>query len=210
MFKRQDIRFAVKHIVLSFMLLFGLVGCVPSGGTANSQSSGAEDRGTVYDPPKPIADFTLMSHTGKPLRFSELQGRPVLVFFGFTHCPDVCPLTLQEWTKIKTDLGAEADKVSFVFISVDGARDSPAVLAKYVASYDPSFVGLTGDEGMVLSIARDFGSYANIPTTKGDTYDVMHGTYSFLVNEQGELQKVYSYGMASDVITKDLKAMLNS
>lgn len=211
MLSSQDRSSTVKKLLLLTMLLFGLVGCIPGEGAAVSgQGSSGTDQGTNYDPPKPLADFSLMSHTGKPLRFSELQGRPVLVFFGFTHCPDMCPLTLREWTKVKADLGADADKVAFVFISVDGARDTPEVLAKYVRSYDPSFVGLTGDEGMVLTIARDFGSYAKLPSTSNptDAYQVEHGTYSFLVNKQGQLKTVYSHGMPADVISKDMRAML--
>lgn len=210
MFKCQDRWFTVKRLLLAIVLLFGLVGCIPGSETAVSdQGSGGEDHGTVYDPPKPINDFRLMSHTGKPLRFSELQGKPVLVFFGYTNCPDICPLTLKEWVKVKANLGADADKVAFVFISVDGVRDTPQALAKYVASYDPSFVGLTGDQGMVLSVARDFGSYANLSAPdRAGAYDVEHGSYSFLVNQQGQLQTVYSYGMPPDVISKDIEAMV--
>lgn len=207
----QDQCSTVKKLLLSMMLVFGLVGCIPGEGAAGrSQGSAGIARGTNYDPPKPLADFSLMSHTGKPLRFSQLQGRPVLVFFGYTQCPDICPLTLNEWTKVKANLGADADDVTFVFISVDGARDTPDVLAKYVHSYDASFVGLTGDEGMVLTIARDFGSYAKMPSTHdaADSYMVEHGSYSFLVNKQGQLQTVYSYGMPANVISKDILAML--
>ena len=175
---------------------------------AVGQGSTGADQGTIYEPPKALNDFSLMSHTGKPLRFSDLKGRPVLVFFGFTHCPDVCPLTLSEWSKVKTNMGANADKVSFVFVSVDGARDTPPVVADYLAKYDSSFVGLTGDQGMVMSIARDFGSYVEVPTTTEESYEVVHGSYSFLVNEQGQLRKVYAYGMSADVISKDMLAML--
>lgn len=198
------------NYLLLLILLAGLTGCTPRS-TANLYArtdSSDEPRGTSYDPPKELADFSLMSHTGKPIRLSALRGLPVLLFFGYTHCPDVCPLTLKEWTKVKQQLGADADKVAFVFVSVDGARDKPDVLANYIRSYDPSFIGLTGDEGMVRAIAKDFGGYFNLPGDGAEASMVEHGTYSFLVNPQGQLQMVYAYGMPADVISKDLRVIV--
>ncbi len=101
---------------------------------------------TPVDPPKALTDFTLPDDKGDALTFSSLQGKYTLMFFGYTHCPDYCPTTLAHWTLIKTALGSDADKLNFVFISVDGERDTPEVMQRYLSRFDDSFIGLTGDE----------------------------------------------------------------
>ena len=123
-------------------------------GTANSSSPTA---GARVDPPHRLQDFTLTSQTGAPLSLSDLRGRAVLMFFGYTHCPDVCPTTLADYTRIKQALGGDADKVAFMFISVDGKRDTPDVLAQYLHQFDDQFIGLTADEATLKRIGAEYG-----------------------------------------------------
>lgn len=204
--------YAVCLIMLFWVLLPIVSGCARPGAAAPSDISATPPEstiGTLLDPPKQLADFTLTSHTGKPLRLSDLQGRPVLLFFGYTHCPDVCPLTLSEWKKVKQALGDAANDVEFVFVSVDGARDTPDVLARFVGAYDPAFTGLTGDKATVQTIAKDFGVYFNDHNNEvGAKGMVEHSPSSFLINQEGQLRVVYSYGVPSEVISADLRHVL--
>jgi protein SCO1/2 len=201
---------------MSLLVVFAslLTGCaqfsaVPPVGEA---ASSGEYVGTRIDPPKPLADFTLTSHTGAPTRLSDLRGRPVLLFFGYTHCPDICPTTLGEWKRVKQSLGEAAKQVAFVFVSVDGQRDTPAVLTKFLAKFDPSFVGLTGDRATVEAAGKDFGLYfksqAHDHQGGSGDYLVDHVSPSYLIDRQGRLQMVYSYGIAPDTISADLKKAL--
>ncbi len=205
-------RVACLMLLLSALLVL-VSGCARPDAAAQSDTVVTPPNsatGTLLDPPKQLADFTLTSHTGKPLRLSDLQGRPVLLFFGYTHCPDVCPLTLSEWKKVKQALGDAASEVEFVFVSVDGARDTPDVLARYVAGYDPAFTGLTGDKATVQTIAKDFGVYFHDHDNGADEEArlVDHSPASFLINRDGKLRVVYSYGIPSEVISADIRHVL--
>src|SRR5262249_53300641 len=124
----------------------------------NKPSSGA-----VVNPPFPIHDFTLTNQTGAPLRLTDLRGRIVLLFFGYTHCPDVCPLTLANFTRVKKLLGAQSDGVTFVFVTVDSQRDTPEVIRAFLNQFDPDFIGLTGDEATLRNMAAEYGAYFSIP-----------------------------------------------
>lgn len=206
-------RRAACLVLLLSVLLTLLSGCARPGAAVQSTTvvtPPSSTTGTLLDPPKQLADFTLTSHTGKPLRLSDLQGRPVLLFFGYTRCPDVCPLTLSEWKKVKQGLGDAAGEVEFVFVSVDGARDTPDVLARYIGSYDPAFTGLTGDEATVQAIAKDFGVYFHDHDNGADEEArlVDHSPASFLINQDGRLRVVYSYGIPSEVISADIRHVL--
>ena len=190
-------------ILLAIVLL---AACSTPGQQAAPPDNSA---GTVLDPPQELSDFTLTSHTGAPLRLSDLRGKPVLLFFGYTNCPDVCPATLVEWKKIRSMLGDDAEKVEWVFVSVDSERDTPEVLARYVGGYDPAFIGLSGDKATLQSIAKDYGLYFKPKPQGGDGLALVdHGSYSYLINPEGQLHKIYSYGVPADVIGKDLRALL--
>ncbi len=192
---------------LALLLALALASCsaLPSRQAAPLDNSA----GTVLDPPQELNDFTLTSHTGASLSLSDLRGRPALLFFGYTNCPDVCPATLVEWKKIKNMLGGEAEDVEWVFISVDSERDTPDVLARYVGGYDPAFTGLSGDKATLQAMAKDYGLYFEPSPRDGDGLELVdHGSYSYLINPEGRLQKIYSYGVPADVIAQDLRALL--
>src|SRR6266404_3169749 len=110
--------------------------------------------GTWLTVPRRVADFQLTDHQGQPFTAAELQGRPSLVFFGFTHCPDVCPTTLVKVAQVKK-VGA-LPGVQVLFVSVDPERDTPAALALYVHAFDPDFIGLTGEANAIKRIATEF------------------------------------------------------
>jgi protein SCO1/2 len=101
-------------------------------------------------------DFTLTAHTGKPLNTAGLRGKVVTIFFGYTHCPDICAPTLAKLALVRKQLGADADKVQVLFVTVDPKHDTVAVLAGFVPKFDPTFIGLTGSEAAIGAVARDY------------------------------------------------------
>lgn len=165
--------------------------------------------GTLLDPPKELADFTLTSQTGTPLGLRDLRGHPALVFFGYTNCPDVCPLTMTEWKKLKQDLGDTAKEIAFVFISVDPERDTPEVVDRFLKGYDPSFIGLTGDKSKILAIAKDFGLFFQAHADDGSGAPMVeHSSYSFLLDREARLHMIYSYNIPTESVTRDIRAVL--
>src|SRR5258706_2822356 len=128
-----------RHTFIGGLLLLSLMTACGS-----PQNSPAESAGTVLYPPRQLQDFTLTNQAGKPMKLSDLRGQIALVFFGYTNCPDVCPIVVSNFTQIKAALGDKASKVAFVFISVDGKHDTPEVLTRWLGAFDPTFIGLTG------------------------------------------------------------------
>lgn len=168
-------------------------------------------RGTVYDPPQILTDFTLPASTGQELSLSDLHGQWVLMFFGYTHCPDVCPITLGEFRQVKTKLGEDANAVTFLFISVDGPRDTPELLENYVTRFDPDFIGMSGSDEVLALIGPDYGLYYELHTEDGtdDNYLVDHTGRSYLIDPQGMLRISYAYGTESDIIAETIRELMN-
>jgi protein SCO1/2 len=148
----------------------------------------------LLDPPKEVSDFTLTSDANAPFHLSDLRGKVAVLFFGYTHCPDVCPTTMADFKRVKADLGDDAARVVFVFISVDGARDTPDRLAAYVHAFDPDFIGLTGDDATIRAIAQDYGVFfQRVNGDDPDNYMVDHTASSFAIGPEGKLRIVFSY-----------------
>ncbi|MET3595137.1 protein SCO1/2 [Mesorhizobium shonense] len=138
--------------------------------------------------------FTLTTQAGAKLSDTDLKGKPFAVFFGFTHCPEVCPTTLWEMTEAMKTLGPEADKLKVLFISVDPARDTPDFMAGYLESFDPRIIGLTGTEAEVAAVGKEYRVYwKKIPTEDGD-YTMDHTASIFLMDANGEFAGTISYG----------------
>lgn len=177
------------------------------------ETLGTLERKQEVDPPKQVTDFTLIDQNGEPRKLSDLAGRPLLMFFGFTHCPDVCPTTMAEFRQIKRDLGELGNDVTFALISVDGSRDTPETLKTYVEQFDPEFVGLTGDEDYVREIGLDYFLYFNRASDNGSPsaagYLVDHTAYSYLLDADGMLRTIYPFQAPIDLIVQDLTAMVN-
>lgn len=165
---------------------------------------------TVIDPPLTLTDFTLPSSMGRDLSLSELRGKPMLLFFGFTHCPDVCPTTLSEFKRVKEQLDTQGDQVNYLLISVDPERDTPEVLARYIAAFDSSFVGLQGDVATLRRIGKDYGLYYQKESLAGSAsgYTVDHTAASYLIDAEGRLRVVYSYGTGPEVLTAGVARLL--
>jgi len=162
---------------------------------ASAQADGSRatlpslDRVTVMATPKLIAEFELSDHNGKARKLSSFRGAPTLVFFGFTHCPDVCPAALTKLKLLHESNNGRLKPARMVLISVDGERDSPVVMKKYVASISPAFIGLTGDSRTVANIAARFSAVAfkEQPNPQGQ-YGYFHSSQIFLLDKDGQLR----------------------
>ena len=148
------------------------------------------DRVMVLPEPREIADAQLTNHDGEHFRLTQLRGKPSLVFFGFTNCPDVCPATMAKLRQLERSGLVDPDRVNFTLISVDGERDSPAVMKKYLQQFSEVFIGLTGDPDDVRKIASAFRASFYKGETRGasNSYNVAHSTQMFLLDQAGRLR----------------------
>ncbi len=191
--------------VASALLSAALTAC---GGGGDARPTTTPLPGTLLDPPKEVGDFTLTDQDGQPFRLSDLRGKVALLFFGYTHCPDICPTTLAEFKRVKALLGDDAARVAFVFVSVDGERDTPERLTAYVRAFDPQFIGLTGDDAALRPIARDFGVFYQRVNYESDAnYLVDHTASTFVVDQDGRLRLVFPYGTDPAAIVTRLRAL---
>jgi protein SCO1/2 len=146
--------------------------------------------GTWFPQPRPIENFALTDEMGQPFTLNELKGHPTLVFFGFTHCPDVCPTTLAKLAQIAKD--ASMPQLRVLLVSVDPARDKPEQLQQYVRAFDPSFKGVTGEQAQIEQLAKEFGvAIARVDLGGGD-YTVDHSAAVFLLDAQGRRVAVFT------------------
>jgi protein SCO1/2 len=154
----------------------------------------------VNPAPAAIPDFTLTDQAGKARAFSSLRGQPVLVFFGFTHCPNVCPVTLGRLQMLHEARGGALKAARVVLISVDGDRDTPARLESYLAPLSPDFVGLTGDPKETSRIAAQFSAaFFREPAAKDGSYNVMHSTQVYAVDKAGQLRATFNDASIDDM-----------
>ncbi len=154
-------------------------------------------------------DFQLTDHTGKPRRLADFQGKAVVLFFGYTQFPDVCPTTLSTMREAMALLGDDAKRVQVLFATVDPARDTPQLLAQYVPSFHPDFLGLYGDEKAIAATARDFKVfYLKQPGKTPDSYSVDHSTGSYAFDPQGRLRLLLRHGETPTNVAADLKLLL--
>jgi protein SCO1 len=170
-------------------------------------------QGSLIDPPVPAADFSLTDLTGSAFRLSDQRGKIVLLFFGYTYCPDVCPVTLSEFRKINQQLGNDAKNVRFIFITVDPERDTIEQLRRYVPNFDPSFIGLTGSRSDLEKVWKSYGVYASKQPVSNssqseDNYLVDHTARVYLIDQQGNWRLTYPFGMEAGQITDDLEFLL--
>jgi protein SCO1 len=153
----RDARGARPRLIFLLPLLAVAVATVFAVSTLRGH---AGFHGTEWDPPEPAADFLLTDHHGQPTRLSDHRGKTVLLFFGFVHCPDVCPLTLTRLGTALETLGADTSRVRVLLVTVDPRRDSPEALADYVRHFGPHVVGLTGDSVALERVRRDYHAFA--------------------------------------------------
>jgi protein SCO1/2 len=166
--------------------------------------------GTVFQSPEEANNFTLNVADGKTVNLSDYRGKIVLIYFGYTFCPDVCPATLGAVTQALKQLGAKADKVQLIMVSVDPGRDTPEKLAAYVKHFNPSFIGGTNTPEEIARIATLYGVFYEISgqTTSNGDYLIDHTATLMAIDRDGFLKIVFPFGVTSDELADDLKYML--
>lgn len=167
-------------------------------------------KGTPYPDPQPAPDFALTATDGQRFRLSEHQGQIVLIFFGYTSCPDVCPMTLTEAKQVLQGLGDDREQVAFLFITVDPERDTPEVLANYVTAFHPAILGLTGTSDELAAVRQGYGVFAEkeVPGEATTGYSVNHTARIFLIDPMGRLRLSYAFGTPADDILQDIRHLL--
>lgn len=173
-------------------------------GSDRPQFKATDITGTSYG-----REFALADHDGKPRTLADFRDKAVVLFFGYTHCPDVCPTTLSELAEAMRRLGADAKRVQVLFVTVDPERDTPELLRVYVPAFDPSFLGLVGDKAALERTAKEFKVvYQKQPGQTPGSYTMDHSAGAYLFDPQGRLRVYVSYGAGPDVFAHDLALLL--
>ena len=199
-----------RRTALSFL---SRLACLPAAGIllgacteGKLQFSSIDMTGADY-----ARDFRLTDHTGKPRSLADFKGKIVVLFFGYTQCPDVCPTTLTELSQVKQLLGADADKLQVLLVTVDPQRDTPEVLKAYMANFDPAFLALRGSAEELAAMAKDFKVYYKRTEGKTPTsYSMDHSAASYVYDTQGRLRLYTRYGSGAQALASDIKLLLKS
>jgi protein SCO1/2 len=179
-----------------------LAGCAPDGPSFRSTDVSGASFGR---------ELALTGHDGKPRTLADFRGKVVVLFFGYTQCPDVCPTALAAVAEAKRRLGADGALVQGVFVTVDPERDTPELLANYVPVFDPSFVGLYGDAAATERAAKEFKVlYRKVPGSTPETYTMDHSAGMFVFDRQGQLRLFVGHGTGVDALAHDLRELVRT
>jgi len=190
------------RFVLAVAVSLLLVGC---GGDAPSSPKFTLTDVTGVDFGRKL---DLTDHNGKPRTLADFRGKVVTVFFGFTHCPDVCPTTLAEMAQVIKELGPDGAKVQVLFVTVDPERDTPQVLKQYVPAFNPSFLGLYGDQDATARAAKEFKVFYQKQPGKNGSYSVDHSAGTFILDREGRLRLFAQYGLGATAMLHDIRLLL--
>lgn len=156
-------------------------------------------------------DFALTDHTGKPSKLADFRGKVVVIFFGFTQCPDVCPTALAKLADARRQLGDDAARVQGVFVTLDPERDTPELLSHYVTAFDPTFVALHGDAAATAQVAKEFKvMYQKSPGRTPQSYTIDHTAAMFVIDPAGRLRLFVSHGQDAKDLAHDLAQILRT
>ena len=200
MLKRDAIKFvAVSALWISAAGLFSA--CSPQG----AKFQGIDLTGAEYGRDLPLTD-----QHGKDRSIKDFAGKVVVVFFGYTQCPDVCPTSMSELAEVKRSLGADGDRLQGVFVTVDPERDTPEMLAGYMASFDPTFIALRGTPEQLAAVAKDFKLYyKRIDGQTPTSYTMDHSAGSYVYDTKGRLRVYHRYGAGAQSLAADVRALLD-
>ncbi len=192
------------------LMLLALTACggtaSPAGTASTAETAGAAEtvaipgddyrfNGMTSSVVKPAPDFTLTDQAGQPFHLLDQGGKVVLIYFGYTHCPDLCPTTLSDFKTVKRLLGSNADRVRFVFITVDPARDTPEVMRQYVAAFDPSFIAITPTAAQLADLSKRYDLQTELATPdQSGSYAVAHTSLTYVVDRSGQMRLMYPTG----------------
>lgn len=199
--KRRRLLSGAIGLPLTLTLLAGLSGCDRAG---KPSFKATDITGADYG-----RSLVLTDHTGAPRSLADWKGKLVVLFFGFTQCPDVCPTTLATMADVMKRLGPDAARVQVLFATLDPERDTQAVLAPYVTAFDPSFIGLYGDKDATAKAAREFKVFfQRVPGRVEGTYSIDHTAASYVLDTQGRLRLYVRNAQTPEDVAADLRTLL--
>ena len=190
----------VKHLLLAASLFVAAAGA--------RAADGAALKAGVFEPARAAPDFTLQGSDGAPLQLRRYRGKVVLLGFGFTSCQAVCPVTLGTLAAARKKLGARADDVQVVYVTVDPERDDAARMKQYLSSFDPGFIGGTGSEEQLAAVRKAYGIAAEKVAGPDGSYT--HSSFVYLIDRAGKLRALMPYGHAPDDYVHDVGILLAS
>ena len=189
---------------LAWMVLaLVLSGCGPQAQTGAPKFQLTDVTGAPFG-----KSLALTDHTGKPRTLADFQGKVIVLFFGFTQCPDICPTTLAEMAKVVKELGPDGSKVQVLFVSVDPERDTQALLSQYVTAFNPTFLGLRGDADATLKAAKEFKVYVQKQPPKNGNYSVDHSAGTFVLDQRGQLRLFAQHNAGAQALIADIRTLL--
>jgi protein SCO1/2 len=192
----------VARILVGTLLAVGIAACDP----ALPKFQGSDVTGASFG-----RDFRLTDPEGHQRTLADFRGKVVVMFFGYTQCPDACPTTLSELAAAMQSLGPDAARVQVLFVTVDPERDTAELLAQYVPAFNPSFLGLRGDAQATAEVAREFKVlYQKQPGTTPGSYSMDHSAGTFIFDPDGRLRVYVSYGQGPKVFAHDIGALLHA
>lgn len=191
----------------ALLRVLALIGALALSGCATEPFHGA-----LLDPADPAPDFTLTDQHGQPFRIGEQRGSLVLMFFGYTTCPDFCPTTMHDLAEVRRELGNDAERVRVVMVTVDPERDTAEQLQRYLATFDDSFTGLRGTQAELDPVLKAYGVTA-IRREMPDSamkYAMDHSTSVYAIDQSGKWRALFSYGMPIKEIASDVRYLLKT
>jgi protein SCO1/2 len=199
--KRSAIR-----LIAGGAILAGAGGHLTACSEAKPSFSSVDVTGANY-----AKDFELTDHNGQVRRLADFKGKIVVMFFGYTQCPDVCPTSMAELAEVKKALGADGDKLQGIFVTVDPARDTPEVLKGYMENFDPTFLALYTTPDKLADLAKDFKVYyKRVDGQTPTSYTMDHSAGSYIYDTQGKLRLFTRYGSGAKVLAADIRQLLKS
>ena len=186
----------------SRILLALIFGALPAGA-----AEAAELKAGVFEPARPAPEFSLPASDGSDLNLQRFRGKVVILGFGFTSCPDVCPVTLAILAQARRKLGAQAHDLQIVYVTVDPERDDAEQMRKYLAGFDPTFIGGTGTDKQLAAVREEYGIIAK-KQVKGENYTFAHSSYTYLIDRDGKLRALMAYGHSADDFAHDVRILL--
>ena len=191
-----------RRYLLSALAVLALAACSPDKPKFNA----IDITGADY-----AKGFTLIDHNGQSRGLSDFKGKVVVLFFGYTQCPDVCPTSMVELAEVKRLMGADGDKLQGVFVTVDPARDTAELLKAYMANFDPTFVAFIPTPEQLAVVAKDYKIYYKKVDGKTPTsYTMDHSAGSYVYDTQGNLRLYSRYGVGTQVLTQDIQTLLKT
>lgn len=194
---------STRRFALAALAALTLAGCQKSS-PDKLAFKGIDLTGAEY-----ARQLNLTDQDGRTRSLADFKGKVLVVFFGFTQCPDVCPTTMAEVAEVKRSLGADGDKVQGIFVTVDPERDTAALLKAYLASFDPGFVGLRGSVEQTQATAKEFKVFfAKVPGKTPESYTMDHTAASFVFDTEGRVRVYSRYGAGAEPLAHDIKLLL--